>query len=106
VGIVQAGTWGLAGGVVAGLISLSTAVVAANFRWPWRGRRDGIWPRLFVVTAGLLIGTIVAASAHGQITGEWPALIMGAAAPSLVRGVLSRIEVQEAKPSDGDHGPG
>jgi hypothetical protein len=98
-GVVEAAGWGLAGGAVAGLIGLSSAVVAAGYRWPWRLSSDGVWPHLFVATAGLIVGTLVAASAHAQMTGAWPALVMGACAPSVIRGILSRVEVSELKPN-------
>jgi uncharacterized membrane protein len=98
-GVVEAAGWGLAGGTVAGLIGLSAAVVAAGYRWPWRFSVDGIWPHLFVVAIGLIVGAVVAAAAHTQMTGAWPALIMGACAPSVIRSVLSRVEVTERKPT-------
>ena len=37
----EAAAWGVAGGLAAGLIALSTAVVTAGFRWPGRAAR---WP--------------------------------------------------------------
>ena len=43
------------------------------------------------------IGSAVAAAAHAQMTGEWPALIVGASASSVIRGILSRVEVTERK---------
>jgi hypothetical protein len=96
--LVEAAGWGLAGGASAGLISISTSVVAAGFRWPWQRRSKGaIWPYLFVAGVGIVVGAVVAAAAHSQITGEWPALIMGASAPSVVRGIVGRIEVAESK---------
>ena len=99
-GIVEAAAWGLAGGLAAGLVSLSAAVAAAEFRWPWRDNEDGIAPRLFVATAGLIVGALVAAAAHTQMSGGWPAFIMGACAPSVIRGALSRVEVVERKPPE------
>lgn len=101
-GVLEAAGWGLAGGLVAGLLGLSASVVAANYRWPWRNVHDGIWPHLFVATAGLLVGGLVAASAHAQMTGAWPALIMGACAPSVIRGILARVEVVEGEPASAD----
>jgi hypothetical protein len=44
-----------------------------------------------------VVGATVAAATHGQISAAWPALIMGASAPSVIRGILSRIEVAERK---------
>jgi hypothetical protein len=69
-----------------------TAVTTAGFRWPWK--RGELGPRLFVVSCGLLLGALVAAAAHGQMNGGWPAFVMGAAAPATIRGLLSGIEVQ------------
>lgn len=107
-GIGEAALWGAAGGAVAVLVSLSAAIAAADFRWPWRKRPqgDGVWPYLLVGAMNLAVGSIVAAATHGQIDGAWPALIMGASAPSVIRGILSRIEVAERKLVGGDDGPG
>jgi hypothetical protein len=88
---MQAVGWGLAGGLAAGVLALMTAVTAAGFRWPWR--RSELGPRLFVLGCGLLLGALVAAAAHGQISGPWPAFAMGAGAPATIRGLLSGIEV-------------
>lgn len=33
-GLIEAAAWGLAGDLVAGLLSMSAAVVAAGFKWP------------------------------------------------------------------------
>lgn len=99
-GIGEAAVWGCAGGAVAGLVSMSAAIAAANFRWPWRRvpEGDGAWPYLLVGAINLAVGAVVAAATHSQIDGAWPALIMGASAPSVIRGILSRIEVTERKP--------
>jgi hypothetical protein len=106
-GVVEAAIWGLAGGAAASLVGLSAAVVAAGFRWPWHDNDAGMWPHVFVASVGLLVGALVSAAAHAQMTGAWPALVMGASAPSVIRGVLSRVEVTERKPETGDgSGPG
>jgi hypothetical protein len=89
-GWVQAAMWGLSGGLAAGVLSLITAVAAAGYRWPWT--RGELGPRLFVVAGGLLLGALVAAAAHGQMSGGWPAFVMGAGAPATVRGLLSGVE--------------
>lgn len=102
-GLVEAGLWGLAGGAAGGLIALSSAVVTAGFQWPWRGNEDGIWPRLFVTIVGILVGGVVAAAAHSQMTGPWPALLLGVSAPAVIRGALSRTEVTESKTGGGGH---
>lgn len=88
---VQAAGWGIGGGLAAGVLALMTAVTAADFRWPWK--RHELAPRLFVVGCGLLMGALVAAAAHGQMSGGWPAFVMGAGAPATIRGLLSGIEV-------------
>lgn len=94
----QAALWGLAGGGAAGLLSLSAAVVSAEFNWPWRRKDGGLGPRLFVLSVGLALGAIVAAAAHDQISGPWPAFIFGIGAPATIRGLLSGVEVG-VKPS-------
>lgn len=73
-------------------------VTGHGFRWPWHVSPQEIWPRLFVITGGLILGGLVAAAAHTQMTGAWPAFIMGVSAPSIVRGALARVEVTERKP--------
>jgi hypothetical protein len=103
-GLVEARAWGLAGGIAAGLVALSTAVVAAKFRWPWAGNEHGIWPRIFVVAVGVVVGALVSAAAHSQMAGPLPALLMGAGAPSVIQGAISRVQVAEIKPSGEDHG--
>lgn len=104
--VLQAASWGLAGGAVTGLLTLSGAVVAAGFRFPWRRRADGVWPYLLVAAINLAVGGLVAGATHSQISGAWPALVMGASAPSVIRGILSRIEVAERKPETGAGGDG
>lgn len=96
-GIIAAGAWGLAGGVAIGLVSVSADVVTAGFKWPWRDNEHGIGPRLFVFGVGLVLGAVVAAAAHGQMTGGWPAFLMGISAPAIVRGGLSKVEVAPHK---------
>jgi hypothetical protein len=93
-GIIVAGAWGLAGGGAAGLVSLSADVVAAGHTWPWRDNPYGIWPRLFVIVVGMIIGAVVAGAAHSQMTGPWPALLTGISAPTIIRGALSRGAVE------------
>jgi hypothetical protein len=93
----QAASWGLAGGLAVGVLAVMTAVTTAGFKWPWK--RGEFGPRLFVISCGLLLGALVAAAAHSQMSGEWPAFVIGAGAPATVRGLLSGIEVEEKKPS-------
>ena len=96
-GLIEAAAWGLAGGLAAGLLSMSAAVVAAEFKWPWRDNEDGIWPRLFVTAVGLVLGALVAGAAHGQMSGGWPAFLLGIGAPSVVRGAFSQVAYTERK---------
>jgi uncharacterized membrane protein YfcA len=93
--IVEAAAWGLAGGAAAGLVALSASILKARYRWPWRGNPDGVWPRLVVAVAGIAVGALVAAAAHSQMSGAWPAFLLGVGAPSVIRGVITRIEVEE-----------
>jgi hypothetical protein len=77
-----------------------TAVTSsAGFRWPWK--RGEFEPRLFVLGGGLLLGALVAAAIHAQMSGAWPALVIGAGAPAAIRGLLSGVEVRQ-KPLPGD----
>jgi hypothetical protein len=103
-GLFEAGAWGLAGGIAAGLVALSADVVSAKHRWPWADNEYGIWPRLFVIGVGLVVGAIVASAAHTQMTGPWPALLLGAGAPAVIQGAINRVEVAPSKPSGEDHG--
>jgi hypothetical protein len=77
------------------MISLAVQVTAAGFRWPDYIKEGGVGPLAVVIGAGLFTSTILAAAAHSQMTGAWPALIMGIAAPSVVRGILARVEVTQ-----------
>ena len=94
----QAAGWGLAGGLAAGVLALMTAVTSAGFRWPWK--RGEFGPRLFVLGCGLLLGALVATASHAQMSGAWPAFVIGAGAPATIRGLLSGVEVRE-KPLPG-----
>lgn len=95
--LMEAGAWGLCGGLCAGLVGLAAVIRSSGFRWPWRKSEEGVWPHLVVGGIGIFVGGVVAAAAHAQISGAWPALIMGATAPSVLRGILSRVEVSEDK---------
>jgi hypothetical protein len=92
----QAASWGLAGGLAAGVLALITAVKSAGFRW-WI--RDEFGPRLFVFGGELLLGALVASAAHSQMSGGWRAFVIGAGAPATVRGLLSGVEVRVEPPS-------
>jgi hypothetical protein len=96
--LIEAAAWGIAGGLASGLVTLSADVVGAGYKWPWRDNEYGIGPRLFVLGVGIIIGGIAAAAAHGQMTGGWPAFLMGVGAPAVIRGALARVEITEAKP--------
>jgi hypothetical protein len=89
----QAASWGLAGGLAAGVLALMTQVTAAHFTWPWK--RGEFGPRLFVLCCGLLLGALVAAASHSQMSGAWPAFVIGAGAPATIRGLLSGVQVNE-----------
>jgi MFS family permease len=89
----QTALWGLAGGGAASVLSLSAAVVSAGYTWPWR-KEGELGPRLFVLAAGLVLGSLVATAAHDQISGPWPAFIFGIGAPATIRGILSGVEVR------------
>ena len=95
-GLIEAATWGVLGGLAAALVSVSGDVMSAGFKWPWRGN-ETFWPRMFVAGVGVILGGMVSTAAHAQVSGVWPAFIMGAGAPSVVRGVLSKIAVAEGK---------
>jgi uncharacterized membrane protein YfcA len=97
----QAALWGFAGGGAASGLSLSAAVVSAGYKWPWRRRQGELGPRLFVLAAGLVLGALVAAAAHDQISGPWPAFIFGIGAPATIRGLLSGVEVTPSSQSVG-----
>lgn len=43
----------------------------------------------------MVVGAIVSACAHGEMSGEWPALLMGVAAPSVIQNALGVVEVAE-----------
>jgi hypothetical protein len=91
----QAVGWGLAGGLAAGVLGLMTTVATAGFKWP---ERDELGPRLFVVGGGLLLGALVAAASSSQMSGAWPAFVIGAGAPATIRGLLSGIQVDVKLP--------
>jgi hypothetical protein len=92
----EAASWGLAGGLAAGVLAFMIALKAARFKWPWK--RDEFWPRLCFYGCGLLLGALVAAAAHSQMSGAWPAFVIGAGAPATIRGLLSGVEVDTAAP--------
>ena len=94
----EAASWGFAGGLAAGVLALMTAVISAGFHW-WP--RDERGPRLFVLGCGLLLGALVAAAMHGDMSGIWPAFVIGAGAPATIRGLLSGVEVH-VKPPPGN----
>jgi uncharacterized membrane protein YfcA len=84
------------------LISFVADIVAAGYTWPWQDRRESRWPRLAVMGLKVLIGALVSAAMASQVTGPWPAFLLGITAPSVVRGTLDRIEVTEQKPGGDD----
>lgn len=76
---------------------MMTAVTSAGFRWPWKPGEFG--PRMFVLGCGLLLGALVATASHAQMSGAWPAFVIGAGAPATIRGLLSGVEVHLELPS-------
>nr|SAP16343.1 hypothetical protein BN4615_P11006 [Nonomuraea gerenzanensis] len=46
----------------------------------------------------------MSAAAHGQMSGPWPAFIIGVGAEASVRGMLAGVEVSTRKPEDGAGG--
>jgi hypothetical protein len=94
-GLVEAGVWGVIGGLAAGLLAVSAEVTATGFKWPWKLGQGGLWPRMFVAAVGVVLGGVVATAARSQMTGAWPAFLLGIGAPSVVRRALSGVEVAE-----------
>jgi uncharacterized membrane protein YfcA len=94
---IQAAGWGAAGALATGVLALMSTVATAGYRWPWA--RDELVPRLFVLGGGVLVGAVVAAAAHSQISGPWPAFIIGASAPAVIRSLLSGVEVDVRLPA-------
>jgi hypothetical protein len=91
----SAALWGFAGGGAATIVSLTAAVKAAGYTWPWRTQGE-LGPWLFVLAAGLLLGGAVAAAASGELSGPWPAFAFGVGSPATIRGLLSGVEVSPA----------
>lgn len=103
--LIAAGLWGLLGGLAAGLVAMSAAVVSAKFEWPWNRNKNKMGPYLFVAGVGIVVGTIVAAAAHTQMTGAWPAFLMGVSAPSVIRTAVSKTEVTASTKPAGESPP-
>ncbi|MDL2080094.1 hypothetical protein QNN03_26995 [Streptomyces sp. GXMU-J15] len=95
----EATLWGLTGGAAAGLVSFASAVKAASYTWP---SSKTLGPRLTVDAISVVLGGLVAAAAHSQMSGPWPAFIFGITAPATIRGVLSGVEVtpRSHRPAD------
>jgi hypothetical protein len=98
----QAASWGGAGGAAAVLTNLVVRVVQAGYRWPWRDLAYSRSAYAFVGSCSVLLGAVVAAAASAQVSGPWPAFIMGATAPSVIRGILGGAEVTTATAEPGD----
>jgi hypothetical protein len=92
--VLVAAIWGLAGGFASAVVSFAALVAGNNYGWPFRGNRDGPWPYLAVYLCGVVVGGIATAAAHDQMTGAWPALMVGVGAPAIIRGALTRVEVE------------
>ena len=93
----ESAAWGLAGGAAAGVASLMLTVANNNFTW-WDKKERG--PRLFVFAGCVLLGALVAAAASGEMSGPWPAFVIGIGAPGTIRGLLSGVEVEGARKPD------
>jgi hypothetical protein len=87
----------MAGGLAAGLATVAAAIRAEGYKWPWE--KGYAWPWFTVTTIGITLGGIVAAAAHSQMSGPWPALLMGIGAPAVIHGALSTTEVAVRKRS-------
>jgi len=92
---LEAAGWGVVGGLVAQLVSLSAAIVAAGYGFPWRGVEGGPWPRVIVGVIALVVGGVLALALHTQISGAWAAIVVGVQAPGTIRGIVSGVEVSE-----------
>jgi hypothetical protein len=89
----ESAAWGLAGGGAAGLLSLMATVISNGYAW-WS--KDERGPRLFVFGCALVLGAGVAAAASGEMSGPWPAFVIGIGAPATIKGLLSGVEVVPA----------
>jgi hypothetical protein len=94
--LMEAAAWGLAGGSAAGLLSVSTEIQKRGLP-----PKDELLARGIVFGIGLVLGVLVAAANFAQLAGAFPALLLGASAPSVMRGALGRLEVAERKPGGG-----
>jgi len=95
VGWLEAAAWGASGGAVAWLVALAADLRANGMRWPWHENEVGVWPYLFVLVVAMIAGGVVASAQHSMISGPWPAFSLGIAAPAVIRGALSKVEVSE-----------
>ena len=93
-----AAAWGGAGGIAAGLLALASAIVAAGYTWPWKYRPWTKWPTFTVYCIGVVLGVVATAAASQQMTGFWPAFLMGAAAPSVIRSAVKRARSRRVAP--------
>jgi hypothetical protein len=103
--VLDAASWGVTGGLAASMAALSAAIIKAGYRWPWRGEPDGMWPRFTVYAVGVIVGGIVSAAAHGQMSGGWPAFLMGIAAPSVIQNAIGLVEVSASGAVDATVAP-
>ncbi|MEV6851935.1 hypothetical protein [Actinoplanes sp. NPDC051411] len=94
----EAVLWGGLGGLIASLVNLVHQIVRSGYRWPWARRKNTKGAYAFVTLVSAIVGAVVAGAASAQMTGLWPAFILGATAPSVVRGMLGSGEVVEKKP--------
>jgi hypothetical protein len=87
----EAASWGAIGGGAVVLLNFGGDLVRSSFRWPWP--RNEVGPRLVYAAIQLLLGSLVTAANHSQVTGAWPAFIIGISAPAVVQGIVARVEV-------------
>jgi len=98
-----AAAWGAVGGGAVAMLNFGADLLEAKFRWPWP--RDTVGPHLAYVAVQLLLGALVTAANHNQVTGAWPAFIIGISAPAVIQGIVARIEIEKKNPvGDGDEG--
>jgi hypothetical protein len=90
-GLWQAAAWGVVGGGAVVALNFAGDLLNSRFRWPWL--RDEVGPRLVYAMIQLVLGGIVTAANHSQVTGAWPAFIIGISAPAVVQGIVARVEV-------------
>jgi hypothetical protein len=102
VDVVAAALWGGAGGLTAVITSTVSDMMGGGDhgrRWPgWQQ----VSAQLFAAVLYVAGSVILAATAAAQMSGPYPAVLIGATAPSVLRGILRRVEVSERTGRGGD----